>query len=176
MMTRIVQEIGYALISFAKGMSITFRQMFRPKQTVQYPREELQLAPNFRGALNFEEERCIVCELCEKVCPVPGSRTEWTIEMFWHIGDTKKRALDEFYIDYSTCINCYLCVEICPTDALTPGQLFEIAEMDKMAAYDRTRLIFGKDQLRQMPRGKLIGDLAKAHDHIKARPAAQSEE
>jgi NADH-quinone oxidoreductase subunit I len=170
-MIAILREIGYGLISIAKGMSITFRQMFRPKQTVQYPTEELQLAPNFRGALNFEEDRCIVCELCEKVCPVPGSRTEWTIEMFWHIGENKKRALDEFFIDYATCINCYLCVEVCPTDALVPGQSYEISEMDGLAAYDRSRLIFGKDQLRRMPRGKLQGSLEHAHDHIKARPA-----
>jgi NADH-quinone oxidoreductase subunit I len=174
-MIRILREFGYTLISIAKGMSVTFRQILRPKQTVQYPTEELQLPPNYRGALNFEEDRCIVCELCEKVCPVPGSRTEWTIEMFWHIGENKKRALDEFYIDYSTCINCYLCVEVCPTDALTPGQSFELAEMDPLAAYDRSRLLFGKEQLRKMPRGKLLGSRERAYDHIQARPAAQPE-
>jgi NADH-quinone oxidoreductase subunit I len=149
-------------------MAVTLVNLFRPKQTVQYPSEELLLPPSFRGALHFDEDKCIVCELCEKACPVPGSRTEWTIELFHHIGENKKRQLDEFYIDYSTCINCYLCVEACPTDALVPGNAFEHAEIDSLAAFDRSRLIYGKDMLRRMPRSDEKGDYSRAHQHLRA--------
>jgi NADH-quinone oxidoreductase subunit I len=179
---RILQEIGYALVSVGKGMAVTFIHLFRRKQTVQYPSEELLLPPSYRGALHFDEAKCIVCELCEKACPVPGSRTEWTIEMFHHIGEDKKRQLDEFFIDYSTCINCYLCVEACPTDALVPGNAFELAEIDSLAAYDRSRLIYGKDMLGRMPRSDEKGDFRRAHTHVKGgtmpdpRPLPESEQ
>ena len=146
-------------------MAVTFVHLFRRKQTVQYPSEELVLPPSYRGALHFDEDKCIVCELCEKACPVPGSRTEWTIEMYHHVGENKKRQLDEFFIDYSTCINCYLCVEACPTDALVPGSAFEHAEIDSLAAYDRSRLIYGKEMLGRMPRSDEKGDL-----RARARP------
>lgn len=166
-MIRILQEIGYTLVSIGKGMAITFLNLVRPKQTVQYPSQELLLPPSYRGGLHFDEDMCIVCELCEKACPVPGSRTEWTIEMFHHIGENKKRQLDEFFIDYSTCINCYLCVDACPTDALVPGSSFEHAKIDTLAAYDRSRLIFGKDMLRRMPRSDEAGSFEHAHEHVK---------
>jgi NADH-quinone oxidoreductase subunit I len=177
-----MQDIGYALVSVAKGMSVTFINLFRRKQTVQYPSEELVLPPTYRGALHFDEEMCIVCELCEKACPVPGSRTEWTIEMFHHIGENKKRQLDEFFIDYSTCINCYLCVEACPTDALVPGSTYEHAQLDALAAYDRSRLIYGKDMLRRLPRSHETGTFDHAHDHVKggttpdAQPLPEAEQ
>jgi NADH-quinone oxidoreductase subunit I len=166
-MIRALQQIGYALLSIARGMTVTLGNLFRKKQTVQYPSQELLLPPSYRGALHFDEEKCIVCELCEKACPVPGSRTEWTIEMFHHIGENKKRQLDEFFIDYSTCINCYLCVEACPTDALVPGCSFELATIDQLAAYDRSRLIFGKDMLGRLPRSDEKGDFARAHEHVR---------
>jgi NADH-quinone oxidoreductase subunit I len=167
-MIRILQQIGYALLSVGKGMGVTLINLFRPKQTIQYPSQELLLPPTYRGALHFDEDKCIVCELCEKACPVPGSRTEWTIEMFHHIGENKKRQLDEFFIDYSTCINCYLCVEACPTDALVPGSSFEHSRIDPLASYDRSRLIFGKEMLHRMPRSDEAGSFERAYDHVKA--------
>jgi NADH-quinone oxidoreductase subunit I len=154
-------------------MGITLRNLYRSVvrreiQTVQYPKEQLVLSPIFRGQLNFIEEKCIVCELCEKACPVPGSRTEWTIEMFFHIGENKKRELDEFFIDYSTCINCYLCVDACPTDALVPGASYELGrDLDRLAGYDRSRMIFGKEQLEQLPESERYGDWESAHAHVK---------
>jgi NADH-quinone oxidoreductase subunit I len=171
--TNFIRDAGYALLSVGRGMGITLRNLSRALfkreiQTVQYPSEQLVLSPIFRGHLNFIEEQCIVCELCEKACPVPGSRTEWTIELFFHIGESKKRELDEFFIDYSTCINCYLCVEVCPTDALVPGSSFELGRgLDQLAVYDRSRMIFGKEQLAQLPQSEKQGDWARAHEHVK---------
>jgi NADH-quinone oxidoreductase subunit I len=172
---KLVREMGYGLWSIGKGMGVTLKNLllFRTrKQTVMYPYEELVVPPTYRGALRFIEERCIVCELCEKACPVPGSQTEKTIEMFWHIGDSKKRALDEFYIDYSTCINCYLCVDACPTDALLPGASYTLGKTDALAQYDRSRMVFGKVQLEEQPESADMGGFERAHEHVPGeRPA-----
>jgi NADH-quinone oxidoreductase subunit I len=165
----ILQEMGYALISGFNGLRIVYRNLRRIKervQTVQYPLEEMELSPNYRGALVFKPERCIVCELCEKACPVPGTLTEKTIEMFFHIGESKKRELDEFYIDYASCINCYLCVEACPVDALLPGSNFELATIDPLAQYDRSRMIFGMNQLNVQPESVDQGNFETAYRYV----------
>lgn len=150
----VLQDAGYSLWSTFKGMGITWKNLLlfrKRKQTVMYPLEEIVVSPQYRGALVFKKERCIVCELCEKACPVPGTRTEKTIELYHHVGATKKRELDEFYIDYASCINCYLCVEACPVDALLPGSNFELATIDPLSQYDRTRMIYGMRQLGANP-------------------------
>jgi len=164
-----LQEIGYTLLSIWKGVGVTWRNLFRPKQTVSYPYQELVVPPTYRGALNFKEELCIVCELCEKACPVPGTITPKTIEIIFHIGESKKRELDEFYIDYASCINCYLCVEACPVDALVPGASYEIARIDPLAQYDRSRMIFGKQQLAAMPESDRVGSFEHAYEHVPLR-------
>ncbi len=169
-----LQEVGYSLISCVKGLGVVWYNLFQLKsrlQTVLYPIQEIAVSPNFRGALVFKPEQCIVCELCEKACPVPGTRTEKTIELYHHVGGNKKRELDEFYIDYASCINCYLCVEACPVDALLPGSSYELATIDPLAQYDRTRMIYGMHQLEILPESAEMSTAETAHQHIqRARP------
>ena len=49
MILKLIQEMGYTLISIAKGMSVTWRNLFRTKQTIQFPTEQLVLPPIYRG-------------------------------------------------------------------------------------------------------------------------------
>ena len=62
------------LAELLSGMALTFRYMFRPKVTLNYPHEKGPLSPRFRGEHALRrypngEERCIACKLCEAVCP-----------------------------------------------------------------------------------------------------------
>ncbi|TVR83080.1 MAG: NADH-quinone oxidoreductase subunit NuoI, partial [Rhodospirillales bacterium] len=62
------------LTELLSGLALTFRYMFRPKVTLDYPFEKGPLSPRFRGEHALRrypngEERCIACKLCEAICP-----------------------------------------------------------------------------------------------------------
>ena len=62
------------LEELVSGLMLTFRYMFRPKVTINYPYEKGPLSPRFRGEHALRrypngEERCIACKLCEAICP-----------------------------------------------------------------------------------------------------------
>src|SRR6266702_4167221 len=57
-----------------KGFAVTFRQMFRKVDTVEYPEEKRPTAPRFHGRHQLNRwpdglEQCIGCELCVEACP-----------------------------------------------------------------------------------------------------------
>ena len=65
---------GMFLTEIVKGMALTFKYMFKPRMTINYPFEKGPLSPRFRGEHALRrypngEERCIACKLCEAVCP-----------------------------------------------------------------------------------------------------------
>ena len=64
----------FALWELLKGLTVTLRNFFKPKTTIQYPEEKTPQSPRFRGLHALRrypngEERCIACKLCEAVCP-----------------------------------------------------------------------------------------------------------
>ena len=71
----------FLLLELLKGMSLTFRHLFKRKITVQFPEEKTPQSFRFRG-LHAQrrypngEERCIVCKLCEVVCFVLAIKIE----------------------------------------------------------------------------------------------------
>ncbi len=62
-------------IGIAKGMAVTFKNFFTPKDTRQYPEERPPIPDRWRGRLDliydpFGEHKCEVCFQCAQVCPV----------------------------------------------------------------------------------------------------------
>ena len=65
---------SFLLPEIVKGMALTFKYMFKPKVTINYPYEKGPISPRFRGEHALRrypngEERCIACKLCEAICP-----------------------------------------------------------------------------------------------------------
>ncbi|MDR2955502.1 MAG: 4Fe-4S binding protein [Prevotella sp.] len=62
------------LPAIVKGMWITIKHFFKKKDTIQYPEQQREFSPVYRGqhVLMRDEqgrERCTACGLCALACP-----------------------------------------------------------------------------------------------------------
>lgn len=132
----------------ARGLGITMRQMFKPKDFVrQYPEQRWEPTGSFRGRPVLVEEdgheRCVACGLCARVCPALAIEVQ--------AGETpteKERYPEKFEINMLRCIFCSFCEEVCPEEAIVMSKDYEIV-------YTNTReAILEKDEL-LVPKAKL---------------------
>lgn len=136
------------LPQIAKGMALTFKQMFKPKFTRQYPEQKWDTPSSFRGrpVLVLGKngvERCVACGLCSRVCPalaIEVQANETDLE--------KERYPEKFEINMVRCIFCGFCEEVCPEEAIIMSDEYELVFKSQEEA------IFGKDKL-LIPREKL---------------------
>ena len=108
--------------SIVKGLSVTGRNVFRPRITEDYPAQPPSPSPRLRGRLvHLRDEggrlKCTACLACQKACPTLALPT---IE-----GDEKKgreRRAKVYVWDAGRCLFCGYCVEACPFAALRMSQ------------------------------------------------------
>jgi NADH-quinone oxidoreductase subunit I len=127
----------------ARGLSVTFRKLFAPKVTRQYPEEPLPKDAVTRGQprLVVDEQgtiACVSCGLCEAACPayaitIDGGETDRPIE----------REPKRFDIDMLRCILCGFCEEACPKDAIFMSDELELAD------YTRKSLVYDIEKLKR---------------------------
>ena len=140
------------------GLWLTFRYMFRPKVTINYPYEKGPLSPRFRGEHALRrypsgEERCIACKLCEAICPAQAI----TIEAEPREDDSRRTT--RYDIDMTKCIYCGLCQEACPVDAIVEGPNFEFAaETREELFYNKEKLLANGDRWEAEISGSLAAD------------------
>jgi NADH-quinone oxidoreductase subunit I len=121
------------LLDLFAGLGITFRHMFKKKETVQYPEERREPAHRFRGMFRLDEERCIKCTLCARDCPIDIIYIDWHQELN-PVTEKKEKVLDRFDIDVQRCMFCGLCEEACPTN---PKSIWLTSKTYELASYDR---------------------------------------
>ena len=122
-----LKDIAYGGLSLVEGMAVTFRRLFQPLVTVQYPRERIPVSSAFRGHIElkiFEDtgrDKCIVCMNCEKICPSGVIHVEGAKQK-----EKGPKTCTKYVIDFSKCSLCGLCVEICPTVTLQYSKEYEL--------------------------------------------------
>lgn len=131
-----------------QGMVITFKQMFKPKFTRQYPEERFNPQPSYRGRPVLVEqngvERCVACGLCARVCPalaieVQASETELE----------KERYPERFEINMLRCIFCGFCEEACPEEAIVMSDEYELVfKRPEEAIYGKDKLLMSTERLK----------------------------
>ena len=125
-----------------KGMAATFKHLFTPSITLQYPHEKRVLPVGYRGMLSLLRyddgtEKCVGCDLCSAACP---SRVI-TVISDEVPGEPTKRYAREYSMDMTRCVFCGLCVNACPVNALGMTPEYE------WAVYDKRSLLLNKEQL-----------------------------
>jgi len=139
------------IAGIAKGMSVTFREMFAPTVVENYPdgpgpMRGAVFQERFRGlhVLQRDEnglEKCVACFLCAAACPSNCIYIEAAENTAENRISGAERYAKVYNIDYNRCIFCGYCVEACPTDAITHGHGFELA------TYNASNLVYRKEQL-----------------------------
>jgi NADH-quinone oxidoreductase subunit I len=144
----IVKNIG----AIAKGMSVTFGEMFKPTEVENYPDgpgplRGAKLQERFRGKHQLQRkdenglEKCVACFLCAAACPSNCIYIEADENTAEKRISSAERYAKVYNIDYNRCIFCGYCVEACPTDAITHGHGFELASLNA------TTLVMRKEDL-----------------------------
>lgn len=137
---------SFFLIDILTGMMTSFRYMFKPSATLNYPHEKGPTSHRFRGEHALRrypngEERCIACKLCEAICPAQAI----TIEARERADGSRRTT--RYDIDMTKCIYCGLCQEACPVDAIVETANFEFAtETHEELLYNKERLLSNGDQ------------------------------
>ncbi|MBI5727661.1 MAG: NADH-quinone oxidoreductase subunit I [Ignavibacteriales bacterium] len=131
------QNIYSALYTTLVGMKITFKHMFVPSVTIQYPSVKPRMVDRVRNRLYVNMDDCIGCDQCSRACPVSCITIE-TVKALPtdDIGKTsqgKKKALwvTQFDIDIAKCCFCQLCVFPCPTECIYMTDAYEFTEFDR---------------------------------------------
>ena len=134
------------LVEFIQAILKAFKEIFKPKKTINYPFEKGPISPRYRGEHALRrypngEERCIACKLCEAVCPAQAI----TIESEERSDGSRKTT--RYDIDMLKCIYCGLCEESCPVDAIVQGPNFEFAtETREELYYNKEKLLDNGDR------------------------------
>jgi NADH-quinone oxidoreductase subunit I len=138
------------LFEIIRGLWYSFKEMFKPKVTMNYPEEKWDPPPIFRGRPVLVEddgkERCVACGLCARACPPLAISMQANEEA----DDPKERYPDMFEINMLRCIYCGYCEEVCPEEAIVMSKDYDIVfESREEAIYDKERLLVPKEDLQE---------------------------
>lgn len=90
-------------------LKVMFRNLIQGPSTDAFPFAPAKTHPNFRGCVEYDPEKCILCGVCRHVCAPaaiqlrPSDDGSGMLYMLWR----------------NSCVVCGLCAHYCPTGALS---------------------------------------------------------
>lgn len=165
-------NIFRSLYTVVVGMKITFKHLFVPAVTLQYPDVKLKMPERARNRLYVNIDDCIGCDQCSLACPVDCISIE-TIKStadqdlgVTSTGHKKRLHVPKFDIDIGKCCYCGLCVYPCPTECIVMTDVYEFAE------FDRHNLLYKFSRMTEGEIGEAETKLKKAEEEAAAKKAA----
>lgn len=165
-------DIFHALYTVVVGMKITFKHLFVPSVTIQYPSVKLKLPERARNRLYVNIDDCIGCDQCSMACPVDCITIE-TIKAtpdqdlgVTSTGNKKRLHVPRFDIDIAKCCYCGLCVPPCPTECIVMTDVYEFSE------FDRKNLIYNFSRMTPAETAVAKEKARKADEEASAKKAA----
>ena len=136
-MSRYFRNVWDGVWTVLIGMKITWRHLFTPAVTIQYPDVKVKLPERARNRLYVNMDDCIGCDQCAMACPVNCITIE-TIKStpdvdlgLTSVGTKKRLYVPVFDIDIAKCCYCGLCVPPCPTECIKMTDVYEFSEFDR---------------------------------------------
>ena len=165
-------NIFRSLYTVVVGMKITFKHLFVPAVTLQYPDVKLKMPERARNRLYVNIDDCIGCDQCSLACPVDCISID-TIKStadqdlgVTSTGHKKRLHVPKFDIDIGKCCYCGLCVYPCPTECIVMTDVYEFAE------FDRHNLLYKFSRMTEGEIGEAETKLKKAEEEAAAKKAA----
>jgi NADH-quinone oxidoreductase subunit I len=136
-MKRYFKDIYASIWTILIGMKVTFKHLFVPAVTIQYPDVKLKLPERARNRLYVNIDDCIGCDQCAMACPVDCITIETVKSLpmddlgLTSTGHKKRLWVTKFDIDIAKCCYCGLCVPPCPTECIVMTDVYEFSEFDR---------------------------------------------
>ncbi|MCH7698344.1 MAG: NADH-quinone oxidoreductase subunit I [Chloroflexi bacterium] len=132
-------------LGMLKGLMVTFKHIFKPPTTIQYPEEVRPIPSRARTNLIWFEERCTGCSTCAQACP------DGCILVATSPAEGGEFNVDRYEIDFRICMYCGLCTEACPYNAIQAGGTYKDVTDDFESMYrDKHALTkFAHDYLKE---------------------------
>jgi NADH-quinone oxidoreductase subunit I len=135
------------------ALGTTLRTLFRPPQTVEFPKVIRPRAERYRASFALVDDEhgemaCVGCLACERICPSRVIAMKSTGKVDSPVTGKKRQYVSEFSLDLAACIQCELCVQVCNSDAIV------MTREPERPAFARGELLLDLEKLRENARAK----------------------